>query len=107
MGWLALDDQRPAGAAWLRLLVGDHRGFGYVDESTPELAIALLPGYRGQGIGSHLLDLLLSQARKHYTAVCLSVSNSNPALRLYRRHGFERVAMKDDSLTLRKHWEGE
>jgi len=47
------DDQQPIDAAWLRLLVGDNRGFGYVDEKTPESSIALLPGHCGQGIGSH------------------------------------------------------
>jgi len=51
-GVIALDDARPIGAAWLRLLIGPNRGHGYVDGTTPELSIAVLPEYRGKGISS-------------------------------------------------------
>src|SRR6266545_5496611 len=48
----------PVGAAWLRLLVGDNKAYGYVDDSTPELAIAVDPALTGQGIGAALLKRL-------------------------------------------------
>jgi ribosomal protein S18 acetylase RimI-like enzyme len=76
------------GAAWVRLLTGDRRGYGYVDDETPELAIAVGPGLRGQGLGARLLDGLLAAARPRFPGVCLSVRADNPARRLYERTGF-------------------
>ena len=100
LGLMAMAESRPVGAAWLRLLVGDQRGFGYVDEQTPELSVALLPAYRGQGIGRQLLTQLLAVAAPHYSAISLSVSRANPAGQLYRRLGFVTVAESDDSQTM-------
>ena len=60
-GVLAVDDTSGAdrGAAWLRLWPGVETGYGFVDRSTPELAMAVRPEHRGRGIGSCLLDTLL------------------------------------------------
>ena len=55
MGVMALDEEKPVGAAWLRLFAAHDRGSGYVDEATPELSIAVLPEYRGHEIGTALL----------------------------------------------------
>lgn len=107
LGFVTLLDYHPVGAAWLRLLTGDNRGFGHVDETTPELSIAVLPEFRGLGIGTRLLTLLLQTAQAYYGAVCLSVSPDNPALRLYQRLGFETVGTSGSSLTMLKRWEGE
>jgi ribosomal protein S18 acetylase RimI-like enzyme len=87
-GFAALVEGEPVGAAWLRLLTVERPGYGYVDDDTPELSIAVLPEFRGMGIGSQLLTHLLEQAQALYPAVCLSVSPGNPALRLYQRIGF-------------------
>lgn len=81
------------GAAWLRLLAGDERGYGYVDEETPELGIAVLPAYRGRGVGAALLRRLLEAAGAVYGAVSLSVSSDNPAAQWYERLGFRRVGV--------------
>ncbi|MDQ1592717.1 MAG: hypothetical protein QOG71_3344 [Pyrinomonadaceae bacterium] len=93
VGFVAIDsrDGELLGAAWLRLLAGDARGYGYVDDATPELAIAVLPEHRGRGVGTALLERLLEAARSVYASVSLSVSSGNPAARLYERMGFERA----------------
>jgi ribosomal protein S18 acetylase RimI-like enzyme len=59
-----------------------------VADGIPELAIAVLPQYIGQGIGARLLARLLEDARSLYPAVVLSVRDANPARRLYERLGF-------------------
>jgi len=84
-----LNSSQPIGAAWLRLFTGDDKGFGWVDDTIPELAIALLPEYTNQGIGTQLLARLLSAAKASYRSVSLSVRSSNPALNLYQRSGFK------------------
>ena len=88
LGFVAEVGREPVGAAWLRRWPSDERGFGFVDEATPELSMALLPTYRGHGIGTALLRRLLKEAAGKFEAVSLSVSESNAALRLYERHGF-------------------
>lgn len=103
-GYVAVVDRKPVGAAWLRLLTGEQRGFGYVDDITPELSIALLPGYRNRGIGSLLLKHLFEQVKTRYSAICLSVSEGNPAIHLYHRLGFEVVNRTHDSYTMLKRW---
>jgi ribosomal protein S18 acetylase RimI-like enzyme len=80
------------GAAWYRLFPAGQPGYGFIDPTIPELGIAVLPEYRGQGIGGALIDVLLEQARASgFIAVSLSVRQDNPAARLYRRHGFVEV----------------
>jgi GNAT superfamily N-acetyltransferase len=103
-GLLALVNGKSVGAVWLRLLVGNNKGFGYVDERTPELSLALLPEYRSQGIGSRLFAEFLRQAPAHCVAVCLSVSTGNPAQRLYERFGFIPVTLKDSAQTMIRYW---
>jgi GNAT superfamily N-acetyltransferase len=98
MGVIAELSGIPVGAAWLRLMKGENRGYGYVEDGIPELTIALLPDYRSMGIGTQLLTHLLGRAAGHYPAVSLSVSADNPACRLYQRHGF--VVIRDDTGSL-------
>ena len=100
VGVLALVERRPVGAAWLRCWSGPERGYGFVDSATPELSIAVLPDYRGQGIGTRLLDALLAVADERFAAVSLSVSESNPARRLYERLGFRVLCAGTGTLTM-------
>jgi ribosomal protein S18 acetylase RimI-like enzyme len=93
LGVLALDEEIPVGAAWLRLI----HGYGFVDVGIPELSISVVPGYRGAGIGSRLLQKVIEQARKSYAAISLSVSLDNPAVQLYERFGFKIVRKDDDT----------
>jgi ribosomal protein S18 acetylase RimI-like enzyme len=91
MGSIAIETSRPIGAAWLRRWTGRDRGFGYIDDAIPELAIAVLPAYRGQGVGTRLLSHLLETARFTHPSISLAVRATNRAARLYERLGFEKV----------------
>lgn len=82
---------QPIAAAWLRLLTGDRKGYGYVNEETPELAIATVPAYRGQGAGTAALKSLIREAQGLYPAISLSARADNPAVRLYQRLGFQPI----------------
>lgn len=87
VGFIA-EDLNPIGAAWVRLLTGDNRGFGYIDDETPELSIALSPEHHGKGLGTALLERVFAEVPR----CCLSVDDRNPALRLYDRLGFVTVS---------------
>jgi ribosomal protein S18 acetylase RimI-like enzyme len=93
---------RPAGAIWLRLLSGEDKGFGYVDDRTPELGMAVLPEYRGRGIGTGLLRRLIESAGDTYENISLSVAIGNPAIRLYERFNFERVGEDGGSIIMKR-----
>jgi ribosomal protein S18 acetylase RimI-like enzyme len=99
---IAINDGFPVGAAWYRLFSAKQPGYGFVDERTPELAIAVVPNARGMGAGGALLEALLARARADgHPAISLSVDKFNDgAIRLYERHGFERVSESDDSVTM-------
>ena len=105
-GLLLVDEssQHVVGAVWSRLFSEKQKSFGYVDVETPELSIALLPEYRRQGLGTTLLTSFLTHLqREGYRAVSLSVSDGNPAKRLYRRLGFyETGGRYEESLTMLK-----
>lgn len=103
-GFVALDPatSNPIGAVWLRLLIGDRKGYGYVDDATPELTIALIPEHRGKGVGTRLLSHLLKTTESRYPFLSLSVSPDNPALRLYSRLGFEMVGRCGTSLVMKR-----
>jgi ribosomal protein S18 acetylase RimI-like enzyme len=96
------DDAMPLGAAWLRLLTGDDRGWGHVADDVPELSLAVLPAGRGRGVGSALLDGCLDLARAAGTrAVSLSVEDGNDGARgMYERRGFRVVGRVGGSDTL-------
>ena len=80
------------GAAWLRLLVGEERKLSYfVDDVTPELVIAVLPGNQGDGVGTSILTELLNRAASRYPRIMLTVRASSPAVRLYERFGFREI----------------
>jgi ribosomal protein S18 acetylase RimI-like enzyme len=92
LGYVAEDSTgKVIGAAWIRLFVGADKAYSLVDDSTPELAIAIAPGYRGQGIGGQLMGQLLHEAAGRYATVALNVRADNPAVQLYQRLGFEVV----------------
>jgi ribosomal protein S18 acetylase RimI-like enzyme len=99
IGAVAIADENAIAAAWLRLWTDDDRGFGYIDPAIPELAIAVLPEYRGNGVGSRLLKQVLELSQGLFPAVSLSVRADNPVVNLYQRVGFVKV---EDSETVNR-----
>ncbi len=69
----------------------------YVARWTDEIRIvdiALLPAYRGTGIGTTILRGLLAEADAAGKPVRIHVERENPALRLYERLGFVMIEDK-------------
>jgi GNAT superfamily N-acetyltransferase len=98
-GFVALEGPHAYGAAWYRLFSSDEPGFGFVDEQTPELTIAIVPSHRGKGAGKELLEALLDQARADgYTAISLSTSPEQAPY--YERFGFEAVRSDEHAVTM-------
>jgi GNAT superfamily N-acetyltransferase len=89
-------DGRRLGAAWYRLFPAEDPGWGFVASDVPELSIGVAAEARGRGVGSALLDALLTLAREQgHRAVSLSVDRQNPARRLYERMGFRDAGISD------------
>ncbi|MDX1619899.1 MAG: GNAT family N-acetyltransferase [Nitriliruptorales bacterium] len=92
---------KPAGAVWVRLFDDDNHGYGYVDDQTPELSMAVVEEHRGCGLGRCLLASMLAQARLDGVArVSLSVEPDNPARLLYQDIGFTPAETLDGALTM-------
>jgi GNAT superfamily N-acetyltransferase len=91
-GVLGVEPAGPVGAAWYRLFKEQEAGFGFIDERTPELTIAVVPSRRGQGLGNELLEALLERARREgYEQISLSVEPGSSQEQFYRRFGFDPV----------------
>ncbi|MEM9304964.1 MAG: GNAT family N-acetyltransferase [Pseudomonadota bacterium] len=66
----------------------------YVERREDEIRlidIALLPDFRGRGIGSELLGDLIDEAIRAALPLRIHVEHNNPAMRLYQRLGFEKI----------------
>ena len=99
-GVVALEGPHAYGAAWFRLFTAGEPGFGFVDEQTPELTIAVVPSRRGKGAGTELLQALLDRARADgYAAISLSTDKEQAGF--YERFGFEQVAETPHAVTMR------
>lgn len=92
-GVIAVVDAAPVGAAWLRHFTANAPGYGFIDEATPELTIAVLEAYRNCGIGRQLIAALQARVAR----ISLSCDPANPARRLYYRTGFE-TSRDDESI---------
>ena len=105
MGAAAQVNGRTVGMCWARIM----NDYGHADDETPSLAISVLPAFRGQGIGTALLSAVLAQLRQAgCRQVSLSVQKENPALRLYRRFGFETLReTQEEYIMVRALQEGE
>lgn len=53
---VAVSDNQIVGAVWTRIM----NDYGHVDDDTPSFAISLYKDYRGQGIGTRLMEEMFS-----------------------------------------------
>jgi GNAT superfamily N-acetyltransferase len=100
---VATETGHRVGAAWLRRFKSSEPGYGFVDQETPELTIAIVPSRRRHGLGQELLNGLLDKARAEgHGGVSLSVEADSPAVAFYERNGFEPVRESEGGLVMRR-----
>lgn len=87
LGYFAFDEQdNPAGIVQVRYKSSPTS----MHRNLPELALAVLPEYRGQGVGLKLMEHILAQVEKTADGVRLGVHPKNKAaINLYHRFGFD------------------
>lgn len=101
LAFIALSDGEAVGAVWARFATTEQKGYGFVCTGVPELMLAVLPAFRGRGVGTALLERMLTQLRATgLAAVSLSVARSNPARSLYERYGFRVLKKQRNSCTM-------
>ena len=100
-GIVAEEGANAVGAAWWRYFTDDVPGYGFVDEDTPEVSVAVLAAHRGRGIGAALLRGLEREAHaRRIQRLSLSVEADNPAVALYGRLGLVSLGSPRDAITM-------
>lgn len=78
------------GAVWVRILSGRIKGYGNIDNETPEFAISLFGEYRNKGYGTQMMKKMIEYLKeKGYKQTSLSVDKNNYAVRMYQNLGFK------------------
>ena len=100
-GVIAEEGGERTGAAWFRLWTPECHSYGFIDETAPEVGIAIVAGHRRKGVGRTLLQELIKRAGADgFQALSLSVNPLNPARILYESLGFRKVGESGTSWTL-------
>ena len=89
---IIIEDDVPVGRLYI------HRQ----DNEIRIIDIAILPEYRGKGMGTALLSEILAEGGRKGKAVSIHVERFNRALRLYLRLGF--IAVEDQGVYLLMKW---
>ena len=99
---IATDGEILVGAAFLRFFTEADPGYGFVRADVPELAIGVVDGRRGQGVGKLLMRGVADAARRAGLArISLSVERTNTrATTLYRAEGYQVVEVGEHSDTM-------
>ena len=89
----AVDGGKVVGAVWTRIM----NDYGHVDDSIPSFAISLFKEYRGRGIGTRLMQEMLSLLKlQGYRKASLAVQKANYAVRMYEKVGFKTIDENDE-----------
>ena len=91
------------GAIWTRLFPETDKSYGFINEETPELSMAIKENYRNKGFGSQLIAKMFEKLKTNdFEKVSLSVDKQNRAVNLYRKFGFETISEKGTAFTMLK-----
>ena len=91
------------GAIWGRTFISPKVGYGFIDENTPEISMAVKKNFRTQGIGGKLVDEISKiYFSKGIKLISLSMAKRNRAKSLYERKGFVPVEDKDTAVIMKK-----
>jgi ribosomal protein S18 acetylase RimI-like enzyme len=103
LGFIIEANHKPVGAIWTRLFSEEQRGYGFVDNKTPELSMAIYSDFRNQGFGRQLLEkMFLKLKDSGYKQVSLSVDKRNFAYQLYQKMGFQEHQMEGNTVVMVK-----
>ena len=87
------------GAVWVRIM----NDYGHIDDNTPSFAISIFKEYRGRGIGTALMQEMLSILKQRgYEQASLSVQKANFAAEMYRKLGFQVVEENEEEYLMVK-----
>lgn len=96
---VAETDNKIVGAVWTRIV----NDFAHIDDNTPSLAIAVAKESRGKGIGTRLLNDMLTVLKvEGFLSVSLSVQKENYAVKMYEKAGFDVVQNNGEELVMLK-----
>lgn len=85
------------GGVWTRISAGKVKGYGNIDNETPEFVISLFKEYRNKGIGKNLMNKMINcLLEKGYKQASLSVSKNNYAVKLYEKVGFKIIKKQEN-----------
>ena len=94
---VADDNGKVVGAVWTRIM----DDYGHVDDETPSLAISLYKEYRGQGLGTQMMNRMLNLLEeKGYEKASLAVQKANYAVRMYENVGFITVNENEEEFIM-------
>jgi ribosomal protein S18 acetylase RimI-like enzyme len=96
-GFVAEHADEQIAVAWAQFLPADDPGYGFLDESTPEVCLWVRGDWRGRGVGKSLLRQLQQEANdRGITRLSLSVEADNYAKHLYASEGFRQVTGREE-----------
>lgn len=101
---VAETNEKLIGAIWVRKFSETNKGYGYIDETIPEMGMAIYSEYRNKGIGKRFIEeMKLTLQEKDFKAVSLNVDKANYAFKFYQKEGFETVSETETSATMIKY----
>jgi len=83
LGLYALVDNKIAGAIWTRELNNNR--------DTPVLSFAILPEFKGKGVGSFMMEQFLQEAGALYEQISIDITHKPKAILFYEKFGFKKV----------------
>nr|WP_299338046.1 GNAT family N-acetyltransferase [Allomuricauda sp.] len=100
---VAVHEKELIGTTWGRRFKAEKKGYGYVDEGTPEISMAVKDEFRNKGVGTALLNHIETEySRKGIEKLSLSVDKLNPAKNLYERCGYRFFEEQETAITMVK-----